>query len=287
MPQLKKPRLPKERRPKRLSQKFLFFKSLPTELRLAIWETAILDHNEDRFLPVSEDTKRIIPTWYLACSPHFYVSHESREVAKRLYPIRLRISAPITSLTTDIYGDYDDDDDDDKREKRKKDIDIDDSRPWAIYISLKHDIFVLVSNKLSYKDLVVLHNSQRLAVTRRRSESLTTLQTQCVRQLMLLNIINKSQLKNECAHLGHCIVTSADSGYNGEYNRDMFSGVERCLALYLDPYQAHIAYVSLLDLQKGIFGRNYDHHDDKVLLRNEPISKFWEMGKFLDFPCRR
>ncbi|KAK5631049.1 hypothetical protein RRF57_006764 [Xylaria bambusicola] len=281
MTSLKQPRLPKEHRLKKSSKKFHLFKNLPTELRIAIWEIAILDHNENRFLPVFEDTKRIIPTWCLACSPHFYVSRESCEVAKRLYPIRLRLFAPLASLSTDAYGDYDDDDDD------SENIYIDDSRPWAIYISLKHDIFVLVSNKLSYDDLIFLYKDERLAITGRRSESLTTLQTQRVRQLMLLDIVDDPQLKDECAHLPHCIVTSAESGYNGEHNRDIFSGVERCLALYLDPYQAHKAYASLLERQKGMFSRDYHHHDDTVLLRDEPISKFWEMGKFSSFPCRR
>lgn len=95
-------------------------------------------------VPVEEKTKRIIPTPHLACSPHFYVSTGSREVAKRPYPIRLSLSADITSLNTyildeisDIEGPLPD------VFHIEQNIEIDESQPSAIYISIEYDILYL------------------------------------------------------------------------------------------------------------------------------------------------
>ena len=65
------------------------FNNLPAELRVAIWKLAILEHNRDRMVLVNEHTLKIIGTKNIACSPHFRVSSESREVALVLYPLRL------------------------------------------------------------------------------------------------------------------------------------------------------------------------------------------------------
>ncbi|KAI0144562.1 hypothetical protein GGR57DRAFT_481864 [Xylariaceae sp. FL1272] len=92
------------------------FPRLPIELRFEIWEHAILSHHRDRLVPISSvdhaytdadlSAKRIICHPSLGCSPHFSASRESRDVAKRLYPIELLVCRVVheTILEEDENG---------------------------------------------------------------------------------------------------------------------------------------------------------------------------------------
>ncbi|KAK8062576.1 hypothetical protein PG997_014673 [Apiospora hydei] len=72
---------------------FSLFPELPTEIRLLIWEQAVLEEYRDRILLVEHRLRRIVITRELQqpFRPIFHASRESREVANALYPVRLPV----------------------------------------------------------------------------------------------------------------------------------------------------------------------------------------------------
>ncbi|KAI1261412.1 hypothetical protein F5Y18DRAFT_203880 [Xylariaceae sp. FL1019] len=115
--------------------KFHLFQYLPAELRIEIWEHAILSHHRDRLVPVFDPRKRqIICHPSLACSPHFSASVESRKVAKQLYPIELPV---FLSVGTIVPGT--------PREgipaRRSVVYNRVNHSPGRIFLSFRHDIF--------------------------------------------------------------------------------------------------------------------------------------------------
>lgn len=66
------------------------FSMLPPELRVQVWQQAILEDNADRVVPVAHESWRVIPTAQLmAPSPVLAATAESRAEARRLYPVAL------------------------------------------------------------------------------------------------------------------------------------------------------------------------------------------------------
>ncbi|KAI1351831.1 hypothetical protein F5Y01DRAFT_104522 [Xylaria sp. FL0043] len=66
------------------------FNDLPTELRLDIWDHALLAESKNRMILVDGLRRTIYPTKLLV-SPFLQVNHESREQAKRFYSHRVRV----------------------------------------------------------------------------------------------------------------------------------------------------------------------------------------------------
>ncbi|KAI1261411.1 hypothetical protein F5Y18DRAFT_401917 [Xylariaceae sp. FL1019] len=106
---------------------FTLFPQLPAELRVMIWEFAILLHNRGRLISLKLVWKDIRPvTSGMKCSPYFSASYESREVALRLYPMRIALQGT-------------------KRHARSNNsaprYDI--REESALYLSPKYDIFIM------------------------------------------------------------------------------------------------------------------------------------------------
>ncbi|KAI0144563.1 hypothetical protein GGR57DRAFT_481865 [Xylariaceae sp. FL1272] len=108
-----------------IARTFQLFPQLPPELRIMIWEFAVLEHNRDRLVVYFIWPQRITSiTSAMCCSPHFSVSQESRYVALRLYPMRV----PITGT---------------KRFKRSNNQRYDIPQESAVYLSPEHDVFLI------------------------------------------------------------------------------------------------------------------------------------------------
>ncbi|KAI1256890.1 hypothetical protein MGN70_002017 [Eutypa lata] len=101
------------------------FSKLPAELRIAIWEQSILEHNRDRLVTFYDYYDSVIFTPSLACSPHFYVTSESRGVARDLYPNRIPVLESSNPWNLRHLG------------VRASEA------PGAVYLSTEYDIFVL------------------------------------------------------------------------------------------------------------------------------------------------
>ncbi|KAI1121902.1 hypothetical protein F5Y10DRAFT_287959 [Nemania abortiva] len=82
---------------------FPLFGKLATEIRLMIWELAILEENRDRLVPISKANMRIHCLPNLKCSSCFLVAKESREVAIRLYPMRIPVLRVDPHNAEDVY----------------------------------------------------------------------------------------------------------------------------------------------------------------------------------------
>ncbi|TGJ85396.1 hypothetical protein E0Z10_g3345 [Xylaria hypoxylon] len=65
------------------------FDRLPPELRLEIWDFAVLANARRR--RVVEQNFQVYPTLDLVASPFFSVNTESRETARSFYPVRLEV----------------------------------------------------------------------------------------------------------------------------------------------------------------------------------------------------
>ncbi|KAJ3578916.1 hypothetical protein NPX13_g1648 [Xylaria arbuscula] len=252
------------------------FPKLPTELRFEIWKIAILDHSQDRLVPLIERTYSVIPTPYLACSPFLSVSRESRQVAIRLYPIRLSVTLDATTLShgytcLDIAASY--------------------RKPGAIYVSDKLDVFVLISRDLLYsKILYRMSNTYLDRVTipktsQRRSASLTSDQLANVRQLIVLEIVHLWKTKSRCTAMFHCMIIRDDMKHGNKYDKGLFKGVQRGLTWYSDDFQTYKACVNLLKEKAGIFHGSYTHHEEHVTFRDVPISRLWELSEPPESPC--
>lgn len=187
-------------------REFHLFNQLPAELRVAIWELAILEHNRDRLILVNEHTNRIMCTKHNACSPHFSVSSESRDVARSLYPIRL----PVFSLEKPHPQD-------------PQNIYVDESAdlvgrvsPHAVYISSEHDIFVPGAHMLiPYSSLIYRSGTcppGGPANWAWRTPSLLDTQCRGVRRVALFDLYDMHRLpereEGQCQGNPFCVVAN-------------------------------------------------------------------------------
>ncbi|KAI1364975.1 hypothetical protein F5Y08DRAFT_196952 [Xylaria arbuscula] len=102
------------------------FNTLPAELRLLIWDAALLNEANNRVVLVKSninDWTSIYPTKILV-SPFLLVNHESRGRAKRFYSDRLRVG----TVT--------------KRDWDSITVPVSRSK-WVVYLSAKHDTFCI------------------------------------------------------------------------------------------------------------------------------------------------
>ncbi|KAI1396187.1 hypothetical protein F4819DRAFT_145779 [Hypoxylon fuscum] len=202
-----------------LLTEFPSFPDLPPELRLAIWEFSILDHNRDRLVPICSVTKGVIRvTHILACSPHFRAASESREVAKHLYPIQLPVFVVPEKRKNNrlIIGNYDDG-----------------VQKGVIYISTDRDIIAISPYKLAIHDLDGRDRATRHSVYKScyglRSASLTPPQCQSVRRVLLFDLILEKRLKAGCRRTLSCIIRCGAMKYNLWHDENVFRGVQECL----------------------------------------------------------
>ncbi|KAI0191326.1 hypothetical protein F4808DRAFT_476357 [Astrocystis sublimbata] len=172
-------------------REFTVFPKLPAELRQIIWEFAILEHNHNRLVPVNQHTKRILCFRHLACSPHFRANFESRSVAKRLYPLRLRVTG-VTGSRRDFHVrtledlefdyEYGREDPNDRVEstyslnRRMTYI------HGAIYISTEHDIFTFSIDRYGPGE------SEKMSLSLRQN----------VRRLMKIDLLSSSWSDSYC-----------------------------------------------------------------------------------------
>ncbi|KAI1365839.1 hypothetical protein F5Y08DRAFT_164246 [Xylaria arbuscula] len=252
------------------------FPKLPTELRLEIWKIAILDHSQDRLVPLLGRIYSVIPTPYVACSPFFSVSRESRQVAIRLYPIRLSVTLDAAALGNGYTG---------------LDIVASCRKPGAIYVSDKLDVFVLISDDIWFSKILSRKSDTYLdrvtipKTSQRRSASLTSDQLANVRQLIVLEIVHPWKTRSRCIAMFHCMIIRDDMKHGNEYDKGLFKGVQRGLTWYSDEFQTYKACVNLLKEKAGIFHGNYTHHEEHVTFRDVPISRIWELGQSLESSC--
>ncbi|KAI0427091.1 hypothetical protein F5Y09DRAFT_317154 [Xylaria sp. FL1042] len=154
---------------------FPLFNMLPAELRISVWEISILDHNRDRTVTFHDETKRFMYTRNIACSPHFYVSVESRQVATSLYPIRLPMWWPgFEEVCPERQYPF--------VREHFEEPDCGSANQWAIYIT-KHDVFAPCS-------------SRGLLESEYRSAKLAPLHFQGLRRIILLKWLLKWSLKD-------------------------------------------------------------------------------------------
>ncbi|KAK8052522.1 hypothetical protein PG993_003907 [Apiospora rasikravindrae] len=111
------------------------FRQLPPELRLKIWEAAVQGDYHNRIIPLTRDTKRIIPITYELRhpSPIFKVSIESRQAALGLYDQAIPV-VPFFSVPTDF---------DAPREVASAGAEADAQHRGVIHVSLRQDIFLV------------------------------------------------------------------------------------------------------------------------------------------------
>ena len=218
-------------------KEFHLFNQLPAELRVAIWKLAILDHNRDRLLLVNEHTNRIMCIQNNACSPHFRVSSESRDVARDLYPIRLPVFSLQKSHPQDPMHIY-----------VVEDADLVGRAPpqHAVYISTEHDVFVLGAFMLApYSELVHLAGTRPPGGPANwawRTPSLTGAQCRGARRVALFDFLDESVLPGpECRRMPRCIIMNHALQHGNDdvllYWRDdsVFTAAREFLYVVLDP----------------------------------------------------
>ncbi|KAI0384505.1 hypothetical protein F5Y04DRAFT_248477 [Hypomontagnella monticulosa] len=203
---------------------FHLFAWLPIELRLVIWEFAILDHNRDRLVPISEETRRVICIANIANSPFFRVTSESRKVSQQLYPIRLPVFRKVYAPD---------------RQHRVVDEYMEDNPNEChghIYISSEHDTFVFRFDGLAHDDhwscfqkpLGGWHNFGWM------SASLTQPQRLKVRRTMLFNSVNTRWLKDGCRNTLRCAVRCGALDAPHWHDERFFPGVQECIYVPLE-----------------------------------------------------
>ncbi|KAI1198696.1 hypothetical protein F5X97DRAFT_323175 [Nemania serpens] len=183
---------------------FHLFAKLPPELRVIIWEMSILRHHRDRVLLLNETNKRIVCARKLACSSHFRATSESRQVAIRLYPIRL----PLLQLGVVDAACF-------RNSTVGKDTETDMSkyRPGgAIYVSLEHDIFGIgVAWLIGFIFTEIPAIGHRTDIYEnwavRTSQALSLPQYQSVRRIMLFSGPHPGMLKDGCLRGPQCIMS--------------------------------------------------------------------------------
>ncbi|KAI0855942.1 hypothetical protein F4860DRAFT_519363 [Xylaria cubensis] len=203
-------------------KEFSLFAKLPAELRIIIWEMSILEYHRDRLVPL-QDITIIMCIRKLACSPHFYVTWESRKVATDLYPIRLPI------INTD------------SRDCQHK---------GAIYISTEHDIFILdidiLTSPLNDEMGYIQHSLGGSVNFEWPSSILSPLQRQSVKRIMLFDMISLDRLKAGC-HRDCVIWCGAMDFYNTWFNIMPFSGIQKLFyAVLSENFDGRAMYLNIL-----------------------------------------
>lgn len=187
-------------------------------------------------MPINRETKRIICISINANSPHFCVSSESRKVAKDLYPIRLPVFQKVvlrkdTNNSTDSF--YADRVVDENKE------DTPEMCRGHTCISAEHDVFLFDLNKLAsfYISTYYWNVGPFGGLTNFgwRSASLTQLQCQGVRRIMLIEDVNEGLLKEGCRKTLRCAVRCGALKYSTWHDEEVFSGVEECIYVALAP----------------------------------------------------
>ncbi|KAI2616720.1 hypothetical protein GGR54DRAFT_608696 [Hypoxylon sp. NC1633] len=229
---------------------FSLFTQLPIELRIAIWELSILDHNRARFVAINEETKRVICMTSIANSPLFRVSSESRQVSQRLYPIRLPVFCKVYSRHFANIRSHD------RAEECYRAVDENmedepDKCKGHIYISTTHDTFVFGVDRLAPSHFDEYWWATGPVGGRPnfgwRSASLTQLQCLEVRHVMIINTVKNYWLNDGCRNTLRCTVRRGALDEKAWYDEGAFPGVEDCIylplqgeafvqAIYLYPY---------------------------------------------------
>ncbi|KAI1305686.1 hypothetical protein F5Y03DRAFT_394873 [Xylaria venustula] len=204
---------------------FSLFKNLPAELRSLVWEIAILDHNQDRIVPVFKKYgHKIVCIRNMVCSPHFSVSRESRQIAKMLYPHRFRVSSPFGPFPHySILS---------PEARRRYDLSF---RRWAVYISFKHDTFAFLNSQALKRPYMEEIGCPRYPTIddyssfgRVAQGTLTPEQCQSVERVVQFGSIDKWPLTDKCRGKLSCAVRRGAMQYDETYDRDLFTGVKRC-----------------------------------------------------------
>ncbi|KAI6081702.1 hypothetical protein F4821DRAFT_18755 [Hypoxylon rubiginosum] len=214
---------------------FPLFTRLPVELRLAIWKFSILDHNQDRLVPINEKTKRVICITNIANPPHFRVLSESRQVARELYPIRLPVFFKVvcdSSQTAVSPAERDhvvDEDGDDATDECK----------GHVYVSLEYDVFVIGLGRL-VPGSISRHSWDETPRGGHcnfgwRSASLSQLQCRGIGRIMLINMIEEEYLAGmSCYRTPRCVIVNGELRYTTWHDEEVFPGVEECVYVALD-----------------------------------------------------
>ncbi|KAI1383988.1 uncharacterized protein F4822DRAFT_58027 [Hypoxylon trugodes] len=221
---------------------FPLFTRLPIDLRLFIWEFAILDHNRDRLVPINEETKRVICIANIANSLFFRVTSESRKVSQQLYHIRLpvfwKVHAP----------------DPQHRAVDENMEDNPDECHGHIYISSKHDTFVFGLDRLAPH-----HIDEHWWLQKPlggppnfgwRSAGLTQPQCLKVRRIMLFNSVNTLWLKDGCHNTLRCAVRCGALDGKAWHDEGAFPGVQECIYVPLEGeayWESVYLYAYMLD----------------------------------------
>ncbi|KAI0860384.1 hypothetical protein F4860DRAFT_479656 [Xylaria cubensis] len=205
--------------------RFPLFPKLPPELRILVWEMSILEYHQDRLVQIDEYSKSIICTQYmqyLACSPHFHATWESRKVATDLYPIRLPVPHMVyTDKSRRVVEDYDDTDSSKYPPQ------------GAIYVSGDYDIFVF--NYRLRTGGYTTPPPGGPGYFGWRSLPLPLSLCRSIRRIMLFNTICPRFLKDGCHRTPNCVIKCGAMIYKSQWHIiPVFSGVQRILYAVLD-----------------------------------------------------
>ncbi|KAI1327025.1 hypothetical protein F5Y16DRAFT_421211 [Xylariaceae sp. FL0255] len=200
---------------------------------------------------MNEVTKRIICTANLV-SPHFRVTSESREVAMRLYPIRLPVSQMITSATFFDGRRVDD--------SVETDVSQYPHQGGAVYINTELDIFALCVDRLggwhmlnSYYHKPPYGGANNFGW---RSPSLSPLQCASLQRLMVFdcifspNVFKCFQLPPKCLFKYDATQYSKRSGGRRWWQRTVFSGIRKIMYVV-----CNLTVVAPLDMYESLLKR--------------------------------
>ncbi|KAI0107759.1 hypothetical protein GGR51DRAFT_559092 [Nemania sp. FL0031] len=219
------------------SKKFPSFAKLPAELRIFIWEISILEHYHNRLVPMNMLAKTIICIRNLANSAHFRATWESRKVAMDLYPIRL----PVLRITSPGY--------------RVLEIDANNYQSHrVVYISADYDIFLLNPELLANFYFIENFSTGTPGLVFEalmwNSSSLSDLQCQRIRHIMLFNEILEPQAEAERHRSGPWVtIRGVPCIPTFWFDSTAYSGVQKCLYAMPD-----ISVVSLSDMYVKLLG---------------------------------
>ncbi|KAI0188299.1 hypothetical protein EV127DRAFT_434445 [Xylaria flabelliformis] len=261
--------------------KFPLFPKLPPELRILVWEISILEYHRDRIVQINEFSKRIVCTRYLACSPHFHATWESRKVATDLYPIRLPVSHMVyTDGFYCIVEDW---------------VDTDSSKyppQGAIYVSGDYDIFAFTYKLRGGSDI----KEHRCTTSPLggpenfgwRSLPLPLSLCRSIQRIMLFNTIQPRFLKDGCHRTPNCVIKCGAMIYYTQWHMiTVFSGVQRILYAVLDGDIADgsAMYLKILRESGRAIIEYLEQEDWLVYFDAEDIRKIREEGESLECVC--
>ncbi|KAI3334671.1 hypothetical protein F4824DRAFT_501652 [Ustulina deusta] len=236
-------------------KEFHLFAKLPPELRMAIWRTSILDYTRDR-------------------------TSESREIAIGLYPIRLPVSRVVSGRNDGVFFIVNED----------AEIESEGNPPHGVvHISAKRDIFVFLNrlecnftNESHYPSIAKSHQLDFCW----RSASLSLLQCQSVRSILLFDFLATLLLRNGCRGTPRCAIKRGLMFHNRFHDKEVFSGVRTCLYVSLDSAQTSwVQYWDIMNLPGHRLLKEMEESNMIACFNGEDMKNYQEKERPYECVC--